>query len=225
MAFVPDTKPMPSAPAPGRAQRMSHTIAQRSRAWYVWWMEHLRTRGRAASAVEFEVIGELTEVDLSLLDEEKGSKTPAVKRLSERHHALARHLAAGLKIGEAAAVCGYDISRVSILKDDPAFKELVKFYTETVDAAYAGMHETLAGMSLDAALLLRERMEDTPEKMKTAELLEVAKLGADRTGHGPSSTQKVDVHIGIGDRLEAARKRIAERDRMIDITPTQEAAE
>lgn len=188
-------------------------------------MEQARTVGRAAKATEFEVLGELTEVDMTLLAEEKGSRAPALKRLSERHHALARHLASGMKIGEAAAVCGYDISRVSILKDDPAFQELIAFYGEQVDAQYAGLHEVLAGMSLDAALILRERMEDSPEKIKVAELLEISKMGADRTGHGPSSTQQVNVNVGIGERLEAARKRVAERQQMIDVTPTREAAE
>lgn len=211
---------------PAHAQEKDHilpAIASRARVWYMSGMEQVRTVGRASRPVEFEILGELTEVDMTLLSEEKGSKTPALKRLSERHHALARNLASGMKIGEAAAVCGYDISRVSILKDDPAFQELITFYGEQVDAQYAGLHEVLAGMSLDAALILRERMEDTPDKLKTAELLEIMKGGADRTGHGPSSTQQVNVNVGIGDRLEAARKRIAERRNMIDITPQQAA--
>jgi hypothetical protein len=38
----------------------------------------------------------LDAADLALLDEEKGSRTPALKRLSDRHHALARCEAIGL---------------------------------------------------------------------------------------------------------------------------------
>lgn len=225
MGVVPRTIAILDAPqVEARPAAESPCLAPPAPAWYTSGMNQPRTTGRAAHPVEFEILGELTDLDLSLLSEERGTKAPAIKRLSERHHALARNLASGMKIGEAAAVCGYDISRVSILKDDPAFVELIKFYGEQVNAQYAGLHEVLAGMSLDAALILRERMEDNPEKIKVAELLEISKMGADRTGHGPSSTQQVNVNVGIGDRLEAARRRIAERDKMIDITP-QHAAE
>lgn len=184
-------------------------------------MEQARTVGRASRPLEFEIIGDLTEVDLTLLNEEKGSKSPAIKRLSERHHALARLIADGMKMGEAGLVVGYDPSRVSILKDDPAFKELVKFYQGEKDKVYFGMHEALAAASKTAVGIIQERLEETPDKVRMAELLEVAKMGADRTGHGPSSTQQVNVNVGIGDRLEAARKRIAERNKMIDITPEE----
>lgn len=187
-------------------------------AWYTSRMDQVRTTGRAPTNVEFDILGELNEVDLTLLSEEKGSKAPAIKRLSERHHALARNLAGGMKIGEAAIVCGYDISRVSILRDDPAFQELIKFYGDQVTQAFVGVQEVLAGMSLDAALILRDRMEENPDKLKTIELLEITKVGADRTGNGPTMTQQLNVNVGIGDRLEAARKRLASRT--IDITPT-----
>lgn len=187
----------------------------------------VRTKGRAERKLEAWVVRELVKEDLTLLDGEKGvTPPPLMKRLSDRHHTLARNLASGMEHGEAAVVCGYDISRVSILLGDPTFKELVLFYRSNVDAQYAQLHEVLAGMAVDAALEIRERLEDDEmrEKIPLSQLLAITAMGADRTGHGPSSTSEVNLNVGLSNRLEEARKRVEARRKMIDITP-QEAAE
>lgn len=176
-----------------------------------------RTRGRAPSVVQAEMVRELVPADLALLRVEKGSKPTPLKRLSERHHSLARALAAGMSPGHAAISCGYDISRVSILQSDPAFRELMNFYREAKDAEYVQMHEALAGLSLDAAQELRERLEESPADITVNQLVEITKMGADRTGHGPQSSQtNVNVNIDMAARLEAARKRVAERQQTIE---------
>lgn len=175
-----------------------------------------RTRGRAQAAVTASVVRELDEADLALLAAERGTKAPPIKRLSERHHSLARCLASGMSDGDAAITCGYTQSRVSILKDDPAFRELLAFYREDVTDKYLDMHGVLAGLSLDAAMELRERLEaDMQADDKTlsvGQLVELTKLGADRTGFGPqSSSTNVNVNVDLASRLEAARKRVQER--------------
>jgi hypothetical protein len=76
------------------------------------------------------------------------------------------------------------------------------------------MYEKLAGMSSEAADLLRERMEEFPEEIADGTLLDMVKIGADRSGHGPQSTN-VNVNVNIADRLNAARKRI-EATKQID---------
>src|SRR6187549_2263835 len=119
-----------------------------------------RTRGRAASPVEASTLRELDAADLALLEVEKGVKAPPLKRLGERHHALARCLASGMSEANAAITCGYVLSRVSVLKADPAFRELLEFYRADVNDKYLDMHGVLAGLSLDAAMALRERLED-----------------------------------------------------------------
>lgn len=182
-------------------------------------LDIIRTTGRAATPVTAEVLRPLEEADLVLLGEEKGSKPPPLQRLRERHHALARNLASGMSEENAAAICGYDRSRVSILKSDPAFKELLLFYRKEVDAQYVQLHEVLSGMAVDAAVVLRERLEDDPEAIGTKTLIEITKMAADRTGHGPSSKQEVQVNVNLASRLEEARKRIASRT--IDVTPNE----
>lgn len=174
-----------------------------------------RTVGRSARRITFAEVREIEPADLELLSAEKGSRAPPLKRLGDRHHALARCLASGMSEGDAALSCGYVLSRVSILKADPAFKELLEFYRADTDRAYRDMHERLAGLSRDAADELHARLEEDMEadekQISIGQLLEITKMGADRTGHGPQSSQNVNVNVGIASRLEQARLRVRER--------------
>lgn len=182
-------------------------------------LETVRTRGRAALPVAAELVRELAPADLEMLAVEKGSKTPALKKISDRHHALARNIAAGMPVGEAALICGYDISRVSILRNDPAFQELVEFYREEKDRAFRSVQDKLAGITSDVLDELQTRLEDEPEKMTVPQLLQLLTAAADRSGFGPaSSTTNLNVNVGLADRLEEARRRVRER-RMKTISP------
>ena len=122
-------------------------------------------------------------------------------------------------------MCGYDPSRVSILKSDPAFTELVAFYRKGQEEQYYGIHEKLAGVAGDALDELQERLEEKPKDFSVGQLMDLSKMGADRTGHGPSSSTTIDVKHGLAEKLDAARKRVERlRDEPIeleakDITP------
>lgn len=197
-----------------------HTIAKAVPPWYDRGMNQpldipFRTRGRAARSIAFAEVRLLDGTDLAMLSEEKGVQAPALKRLSDRHHALARCLSSGMSEGDAALACGYVSSRVSILKSDPAFQELLAFYRDDTDRAYRDMHERLAGLSRDAVDELHTRLEDDiqaeEKKISVGQLLEIAKMGSDRTGYGPQSSQTVNVNVGIAAKLEAARRRVADR--------------
>ena len=190
-------------------------------------LQNAEARTRPLTAV---VVRELEEADVALLAERGSADTARqpLKKISQRHHALARNIASGMPDGEAAIVCGYTASRVSILKGDPAFQELIQFYSEDIDAQYADLHERLSALSMDAAEELLERLESDPEKISTAQLLEIVKSGADRTGHGPSSTQNVNHNVDIASRLANAIKRTEERQiedramktvKELDLTP------
>ncbi len=176
--------------------------------------EIFRTRGRAARPIEAAIVRELDSADMVLLASEKGSVPSAIKRLTERHHALARTIANGMPLGEAAILHGYSISRVSILQSDPAFGELLTFYREDAQRPFRDMHNRLAGLSMDAAEELHARLEEDMQsedkKISVGQLMEITKLGSDRTGFGPSSTN-VNVNVELAGRLEAARKRVAMR--------------
>jgi len=181
----------------------------------------VRTRGRSARPVSGEVVRALKEADLALLGEERGSAAPPIKRIGERHHALARALASGMSPSEAGILTGYSGSRVSILLDDPTFQELLSFYREDVNAQYRDLHQRLSGLALDAADELATRLEEEPEAFSIGQIIEVTKLGADRTGHGPQSSQtNVNVNVDLAGRLAAARERVAAR-RLISENPDE----
>lgn len=175
-----------------------------------------RTKGRASVPLSAEMVRPLVEADLELLKVERGIKPQPLKRLSQRHHALARSLASGIGPGEAAMMVGIAGSSVSILLGDPSFQDLLKFYSEEKDRQYADMHARLAGLSEDAAELLQQRLEEKPDEVSTGQLMQIVQLGADRTGHGPATKNtNVNINIGMADKLEAARKRVAERQGLI----------
>lgn len=188
-------------------------------------LDIIRTSGRAAQPVAVVEVRELDAADLALLGTERGIQAQPLKRIGERHHALARLLAQGTPPGEAGLIVGLTGSRVSILRSDPTFLELVDFYRADVQAAYRDMHETLAGLSLDAANELRERLEEAPDDLTVTQLIELTKLGADRTGHGPSSTQEHKFSDGIAAKMQEARERVARRRNaeIIDVIPNEAA--
>lgn len=171
-------------------------------------LDVIRTRGRAAQPITAEVERVITREDLQALTVEKGSTPPHIQRITDRHHALARLIVEGKKMSEAAYICGISLSRVSILQNDPQFIELLGFYRAEQADHYKDMHERLSNLSMDAVQLVADRMEDDPNSLTTGQLLEIAKMGADRTGFGPQSSQtNLNVNVGVADRLAAARQR------------------
>ena len=180
----------------------------------------LRTTGRAEAPLSFQVTRQLQAEDLARLAEPRGSEPSTIKKLRERHHALAKLLAQGTPPGEAGMICGYVGSRVSILLSDPAFKELVTFYRESVTERYFDMHEAAAALGRDAIEELHERLEDEPESFTIPALMELSKTMMDRVGHGPSSSQNINVNIGLAEKLQRARERT---NAMRNITPPEEA--
>lgn len=184
-------------------------------------LDALTRPGRRSLPIHVGEARPLGERDLAALAENRGTRAPALQRLTDRHHALARALASGMRPMEAAILTGYQPSRVSILLDDPAFKELLEFYRSNMDAVYADLHARMASLSIDALEELRTRLEEAPESVSNTMLLDILKATADRTGHGPQSrsTSEVNVNVNIASRLEAARQRA--RERLINITPSE----
>ncbi len=185
--------------------------------------------GRKRCVLDVAEVGELCAADLAALGGERGIKALPLKRLSDRHHRLAQSLAGGMGPSEAAYACGYQPSRVSILIADEAFKDLLEHYRTVPEAAYADLHQRLAGMSIDAADEISRRMDEDREReegdspqLSTGQLMNILTIGADRTGYGPATkATHVHLHAGLAQRLEMARKRVAE---LRDITPPDEAS-
>ena len=179
----------------------------------------LRTSGRAKKPMLAEMERELGLDDVESLLAEKGVQAPLIKEFRERHHALARLIAEGRKPGEAAILQRYSQSRMSVLLADPAFQELVSHYRTIVNEEFVDFQAKLSELALDAAMILQSRMEESPDDMSDALVLQIVQVGADRTGHGPSSKTEVNVKVGLADRLAEATRR--SQSAMRNITPEE----
>lgn len=151
-------------------------------------VDRLAGPGRRPAPLDFSVVRELTEADLQLLSLESSTQPPALKRITDRHHALARLLASGVGEGEASLILNYDQSRVSILKNSPAFQELLALYRSEVDREFAVVLDHMSGLSKDALFELRERLEEKPEKFTNSELLRIVTDMTDRVPAAPPNT-------------------------------------
>ena len=148
-------------------------------------------RGRRASEVQATTRRELTKADVDVLwklpEGGLGSTTPPLQRIRFQHHQLARLLAQGTPQVEAAMITGMDQSRISVLKNDPTFKELLDHYSSQVKEIFINVHERLAAVGLSSIDELQARLEETPDDFSLRELMELAALTLDRGGFGPSS--------------------------------------
>lgn len=166
--------------------------------------------GRPARVVAAEIVRELDESDLEKLGGDRGVKAPTLKRLTDMHHSIARLVAQGEAGYAIAMATGYSQSRISILKSDPAFQELVEFYREKVeearDAAFVDLNRKMAAVLSDTLDALHDRVLD--EEVPVRDLVDVGKFVADRAGFGPASkSTNTNVNIDLADALAAGRQR------------------
>lgn len=165
--------------------------------------------GRQAAEITAEFSRALTRADLSM-PVLKSAAPPSIKEIRDSHHALARVLATGTKEGEASIITGYSPSRISVLKADPQFQQLLEFYRETATDVVADFRARMADMGMDALAVLRDKLEADPDSFSGALLKEIVMAMADRTGHAPQRgpTSVTQINVGLGDRMEAARQRM-----------------
>lgn len=134
-----------------------------------------------------------------------------LKAIRHTHHRLAQLLAVGVDETVAAKLCNYGLSRVSILKSDPAFVELLAYYAGNVEDKWGDFVSTAANLSMDMLQELQARLDESPGEFTPSSLMEAIKLLADRSGHAPvQKSLNVNIHAGLGDRIRTARERAAE---------------
>jgi len=143
---------------------------------------------------------DLGEADIAALRINRGTQPATLMRIHSSHHSLARCMAMGIKDSQISLITGYSPSRISILKNDPAFTALVADYRAEAKAIFADLGERMADISLDAIELLHERLQAKPEEFSVPMLLDVIKAFADRTGHGPGQEITMKVSKDFIDR-------------------------
>lgn len=170
---------------------------------------NIRTTGRAARLPEALNVRALsaTEVDAHSA-REVGEKVPPLKRLSSRHRHLARLIACGRTTSEAALATGLTASRVSILRSDPTFCELVAHFQHERDELFESFEKQMAGLAEDVVAELRTRIEENADQFDNGELERLLSRLADRTGHAPKRVEEKNINFNIGQRLDEARRRV-----------------
>lgn len=133
-----------------------------------------------------DILRNVTSEDLmTLATKPKGSTTPALKKIRSVHHTVARLLASGMKAVQVSAAVGMCNSRISILKNDPAFGELLEFYKTSEADAFVDVRSKMISLGSDAAAEIHDRILDDPDSINTKTLVDVMTATLDRGGHSP----------------------------------------
>jgi hypothetical protein len=146
------------------------------------------------------------------------------RKMSERHHAVARALAKGMPLSLVADLFGYTPVRLRTLQDSPAFQDLIAIYRDQEEEMLDVLQARMLGLAREAVGELHRRLEDEPEKITTPQLLQVMTAMADRVGHGPSTKQEVTHNVKLAERLDLARQRARQAMLAKDVTPPGDAA-
>ena len=138
--------------------------------------------GRRPAPLFYNVTRHLNEADIAELWHPQRENTgPRLKTLRYNHHLLAKAVANGKSLLECSKVCGLSMPRISDLKNDPAFQELVSFYAEEMNEVYVDVHQRMAALGTSVLEELTERFEADPDKFTKRELLEMFTTMADRS--------------------------------------------
>lgn len=161
--------------------------------------------------IEISDVRVLSRADLTVLALPRPANS--IQTLRDTHHQLARAIAAGLTNIEAAETCGYSYTRVSIMLNDPSFKDLVAHYRGLITAEFVREADPVIGFlrnnALKAQAMISDKLDAAAEKeefLPTRDLLGIAELGLDRTGYGKVN-KNVNMNVDFAKALEDARAR------------------
>ncbi len=169
-----------------------------------------RTRRRGVRDSNVEIVRSLSDADMPRLMAnvapagESPGQSPLV-RLRYSHHHLARRLAQGDSIEDAAAATGYAPGTIRTLQDNASFKGLLAHYLTEVEVQHIETLERMKTVGLDLLERFHERVQDEGEDwtkremMEGVEMLLVKPLRAlieNRRGL-PQSAPEGGVHIAV----------------------------
>ena len=193
-------------------------------------------RKRSAMQVECDFVRDLNELDLDLVINPPpvGVAIKPLTRIRNTHHALARLVAEGRKHVEITAITGTSMSRLSVLLGDPAFRELVNYYSEQKEAVYLDVHQRLANLGMAAVEELQERLEEDATVFSNRELMELGELMLDRSvapskaggsTAAPGGAPTVSINVSFAPHEELTDERLAARGiavRQLDVLDIEE---
>jgi hypothetical protein len=172
------------------------------------------TRRRKAQPPKILVARPLTREDLVHLNAPRAPHRVAAFR--ESHHRLARLVASGLRTEQVLEISGYSYNRLSVLKQDPAFKELISQYqaqgnaklAEIVDETEATAVSNLRRMEK----MVEEHLEQADAEGELIPLKTLSSLISDRMDRFGYSKRTVNLNLNatLAAKLETAIKRTTE---------------
>lgn len=173
-------------------------------------MSRETTKGKLLSPLELEVLGAIDVNDL--VDRAAAplpsSAAPSLAKLRQIHHEIARLLASGLSEADVAASTGYSLSRISILKSDPSFKELLAYYSARSEEVFIDVRKRLAMLGTDAVAELQDRLDFKSDSLTNTQLIEITKATLDRAGFNPvAKTESVSVLL-TGEELQKMKQNL-----------------
>lgn len=133
-------------------------------------------------------------------------------RIRTQHHMLARLLAEGRSQNDCSLITGYSPSYISTIQGDPAMNDLIAYYKTQVEEIFIDVHSRLAALGLTTIEELQARITENPNDFSARELMELATLTLDRSGHGPTAKVKHDHNFTISsDTIARIKAESAER--------------
>lgn len=163
----------------------------------------------------------LTRDDLALLAE-KRPKIPAPQRYRDPHHRLARLIAMGHRIKQAAELAGYSYQRVMNLMPDPGFKELIAQYRTMVNEEFKEANDEFYSMAVSnmhkAERQIAEHFDRSDEEGELLPLGQLTTLAADAKDRFGYEKKKQQTNLNINaDFASMLEKAIARSGKQIDV--------
>jgi hypothetical protein len=157
---------------------------------------------------------EVRELRLDELAHVKRGSVPAVKRFRDSHHKMAQLFAMGLKTHEVAELTGYSLSRVSLLRSNPAFDDLVDqkrgLDESNIKDGMQAYYQMILDNGLKAERKLADKLDDDDEteEMSVRELISISRDSADRVGLSKRTVQtNISVDFAVSLDRAIARSR------------------
>ena len=187
-------------------------------------------KGRRPAPLFYNVTRHLNETDIAeLWNHQRENTGPKIKTLRYNHHVLAKAVASGKSGIECGNLTGMAPTYISILKNDPAFQELVSFYADEMNELYVDVHQRMATLGTSILEELTERFEADPDKFTKRELLDMFTAMADRsipTAKGGPTPQQAIVagpNGGLALQINFVSPQ-GEPTKTLDLTPTRAPA-
>ena len=161
---------------------------------------------RKGSTPYIKSVRPMVRADIESLREP--SARPRLAKLNAAHRAMVRLFALGYNTTEVASHLGYSVTRVSLIRNSPAFQEQLDRFLDSADAkVQKSVDATNELMAHGRVMVLTQMIED----VEAGELTPAMKLRyfdsfADRTNYHRKST-KENININFAAQIEAAFER------------------